>query len=497
MLILNYVGHGGYTGWAQELLLQASDIANWDNKDRMPFMVTATCDFGVYDDPGIISAAIKAMNSTTGGVIGLMTTTRPVYQTSNFTINSALYDFMFFKQNGQFQPIGEVMRQTKNHSISGVNNRNYSLLADPSMVLAYPEENIAITSINGHDIATYTDTLKALSKVTMEGEVRVGSAIQTGFTGVLDLKVFDKASSITTLGNQSNPTTFQMFSNFLYNGKASVKDGEFSVTFVVPKDISYKYGKGRLSLYAAKSLSLTDANGYENKFVVGGSAEGTNTDNVPPRLKAFMDDPSFVSGGLTGADPVLLIDLFDENGINIAGSGIGHDIVATIDDQKEPIVLNEFYTGKLDNYQEGTVQYNLQDLAPGPHVIKIKAWDTYNNSGETSIEFIVYNDEQLSLRNILNYPNPFSTHTNFHFDHNRAGDDIQVLVQIFTVSGKLIKTINEQIFQAPAHISEISWNGKDDFGDSIGKGVYVYKVEVRSLRDHSKNHKYQKLVILN
>jgi len=508
MLILNYIGHGGTTGWSQEKVLEVSDILSWNNYEKLPFMVTATCDFGVYDDPAVVSAAVYALKSSTGGAIALMTTSRPVYISSNYQINAALYTCIFNKEKGNWLPLGTIMKRTKNETIGNndpsisdaVYNRNYSLLGDPSLTLAYPKQEVVITSINGHDIATYTDTLKALSKATITGEIRSGGSINTAFNGLTDIKVFDKPSEITTLGNEgpgSPPITFSMFSNSLYSGKASVKEGKFSVTFIVPKDISYQYAKGKISIYSKQNNTLLDAGGYGKKFVVGGSAENVNQDNTPPQIKAFMNDASFVNGGLTDASPLLLLDLYDENGINITGTGIGHDITAVLDDSKNPIVLNDYYQGTLDNYQEGKVKFPLEDLAPGVHSVKIKAWDTYNNSSEVSLEFIVYNEEHITLRNVLNYPNPFSTHTTFHFDQNRAGDDIEVLIQIFTISGKLIKTLDRVFYLAGSHISGLDWNGKDDFGDTIGKGVYVYKLNVKSLRDGSTSHKFQKLVLLN
>lgn len=496
-LLINYDGHGGETGWAQEKLLQISDIQGWDNMDKLTFLITATCDFGRYDDPNDVSGAEYAIRNQNGGAAGLMTTTRPVYSSSNTIINKAFYDYAFDKSNGKWMPLGSIMRLTKNHSISGVNNRNYSLLGDPSMTLGYPEEQIVITKINGTNPANTSDTLKALSKVSVEGEIQDLGKLMTGFNGTVYSTIYDKPSQITTLGDESAPIVFSLMNNYIYDGKASVVNGKFSFSFIVPKDISYQYDHGKISLYASESMSLTDANGYNTSIVIGGSNPNAPTDNTPPQIRAYMNDSSFVNGGVTGPNSTLLIKLFDESGINISGTGIGHDITAVLDDSKNVMVLNQYYSTVLNSYQRGLVQYPMKGLSPGPHTLKIRAWDTYDNSAETTLEFIVYNDQKLTLKNVLNYPNPFSTHTNFHFDHNRAGDDLQVMVQVFTVSGKLIKTIHETIFMSQSHVSQLSWDGRDDFDSLIGKGVYVYKLEVRSMRDGSKNHRYQKLVLLN
>lgn len=499
MLVVNYTGHGGENEWAQEKILETSDILSWKNMDKLTFMVTATCDFGRYDNPGGSSGAEYAIRSAQGGAIALMTTTRPVYANSNDLINNALYDYLFTKINGEWPSLGDVMKHTKNNSISGVNNRNYSLLGDPSQKLAYPKDQVIITSINGHNPLSYTDTIGALSKVTIEGEVRVGGSLNTDFSGTLSTIIFDKNTQVMTLGNEQNspPMPYVKYNNALYNGKATVNQGKFKFSFVVPKDISYLKGQGKISLYAAKANVMQDAGGYEKNLIVGGEAENVAEDNTPPAMKLFMNDESFVNGGLTGSNTTLLVNLFDENGINIAGTSIGHELTAVLDDSKEVINLNDYYTSKLDNYQEGVIKYPLRNLAPGNHSIRVKVWDTHNNSYEGVLEFVVANEEDLSLRNIFNYPNPFSTNTEFHFDHNRAGEDLDVLIQVYTVSGKLIKSIRETKFQSSAHVSSIYWNGRDDFGDKIGKGVYVYKVQIKASRDGSNAYKYQKLVILN
>jgi hypothetical protein len=499
LLVANYIGHGGVGGWTQEEILEISDINSWKNKDKLTFMVTATCDFGRYDDPSLSSGAEYAIRSAQGGAIALMTTTRPVYATSNDIAVAALYNFLFTKINGQWPDLGYVMKHTKNKSISGVFNRNYSLLGDPSQKLAYPKEQLIVTSINGNDPLSYTDTLGALSRVTIEGEVRTGGVLNADFSGTLSTIVYDKNTQLRTLGNESDspPMDFVKHNNALYNGKATVNEGKFKFSFVVPKDISYIKGPGKISLYAAKTNTILDAGGYEKNLIIGGASDNVAEDNTPPSLKLFMNDESFVNGGLTGSNSTLLVNLFDESGINIAGTGIGHELTAVLDDSKEVIILNEYYTAKLDSYQEGVIKYPLRNLAPGNHSIRVKVWDTHNNSSEGILEFVVANDEDLSLRNVFNYPNPFSTNTEFHFDHNRAGEDLDVLIQIYTISGKLIKSIRETKMQSSSHVASIYWNGRDDFGDKIGKGVYVYKLQIRAARDGSNTYKYQKLVILN
>ncbi len=499
LLITNFIGHGSEQGWMQEEVLRISDILGWRNRNKLTFMLTATCEFGRYDDPNKTSGAEYALRSVEGGAIALMTTTRPVYASTNNLINTSFYKFIFEKENGRWPTLGDVMWRTKNDAIEGVYNRNYSLLGDPSQTIGYPLEEIVVTAVNGNDPSVYGDTLNALARVTIEGEIRINDTRNNGFNGTLQTTIFDKPSQLMTLGNEQNAPAikFNRYDNAIFDGKASVREGGFKFSFVVPKDISYIVDNGKISLYAATGTTIDDAAGYERRIFIGGTSDSVIVDNTPPTIRIYMNDESFVNGGVTGGSPLLLARVYDENGINIAGSGIGHELTAVLDDSKEVIILNEYYTAKLDSYQEGTIEYPLKDLKPGNHTIRVKVWDTHNNSAEGYLEFVVVNDEDVALRNVFNYPNPFSTNTEFHFDHNRPGDDIEVQVQIYTVSGKLIKSLRQAIPQSGSHIIGPRWDGRDDFGDKLARGVYVYKLELRSARDGSKGHKYQKLVILN
>lgn len=494
-LILNYIGHGSEVQLSQENILNTSIIADLKNQYQLPFLVAATCQFGRYDYPGIQSGVQTALQNKGGGTIGSLAPTRPVYDTYNKVLNDAFYKTAILKRGNQFLKIGEIILHTKNNSLRGINNRSYALIGDPCLTLNYPQEEVFITQINGQNLGAIPDTLKALQKVKIEGEIRSGGNIISDYNGNLSLRLFDKESTITTINRPI--TTFKVRNNLIYDGSASVKNGKFSLEFIIPKDISYQFNNGKISLYASNSPNLRDGAGSSTNIIIGGSDKNAVDDITPPVIKAYMNDESFIFGGITNSNPKLIVNLFDESGINLASSGIGHAISMTIDNSNEPIILNEFYTTKVDDYKNGTVTFNLKNLAPGNHSLKIKAWDTYNNSSDTYLEFVVVNNEDIDLSHILNYPNPFSTHTEFHFDHNRSGNDIDVMIQIYTVSGKLIKTISQRFYLSPSHISNIFWDGRDDFGDKLGKGVYVYKVSVKSLSDGNHKSKYQKLLILN
>ncbi|MCX2742104.1 type IX secretion system sortase PorU [Pontibacter anaerobius] len=502
-LITNYTGHGNEVSWASEQVLTLPQVSNWKNKGNLTFLLTATCEFGRYDDPGRPSGAELALLHGEGGAVGLLTTTRPVYSNGNRVLNRNFFKTAFTPVNGRMPRLGDLVMLTKNNSIldnasgsRGVNNRNFSLLSDPSMQLAYPALETRITSINGKEISS--DTLNALSKVTLKGHVQTSSGtLANDFSGDLHLKVYEKPTTLQTLGDESSQKVpVQVRESILYDGKASVRQGQFEITFVVPKDISYKYGQGKISMYASNSTH--DAMGANQQVVIGGTAKNVPVDNAPPTVNLFMDDESFVSGGTTGQTTTLLAKLFDDNGINTAGIGIGHEITAILDEnQSSMVVLNDYYTAASDSYQEGEVKYTLKDLPPGPHTIRLKAWDTHNNSSEAYIEFYVSNDAVLALEHVLNYPNPFSSETTFLFDHNRAGQDLDIQVQVYNISGKLVKTLQATSRSSKTRVAEISWNGRNEYNDMLTPGVYIYRVNVQSRQDGAKASKIEKLVILN
>ncbi|MFB9865477.1 type IX secretion system sortase PorU [Rufibacter immobilis] len=495
-LVTNYTGHGNAISLADEQILTIPEIQSWKNSNKLTFFLTATCEFGRYDDPRRDSGAETALLHPEGGAIGLLTTTRPVYSDGNRALNTNFFNYLFTPLiNGSMPTLGALMNKTKNTSLYGVNNRNFALLGDPSMRLAYPALEVVLTKLNDKNFAgLQTDTLKALSTVRLAGEIRNGhQQTVTDFQGQVHLTVYDKRASLTTLGDQNPTRQVLARNNVLYDGLATIKNGIFEIAFVIPKDINYQIGEGSVQLYA--STSSRDALGAVS-VPVGGADADTQADNIPPQLQLFMNDESFISGGLTGTDATLLALLYDESGINTAGSGIGHELTAILDENSSaPIILNEFYTANVDSYQSGKVRYALKNLSVGPHTLSFKAWDTHNNSSTSKIEFIVASSEKLALDHVYNIPNPFLDKTIFHFDHNRPGQELDILIQVFTVSGKLVKTMHG-FSDGNTHFSDLTWDGRDDSNDILAKGVYIYKVNVRSRQDGASTSRYEKLVLL-
>jgi hypothetical protein len=436
--------------------------------------------------------------NATGGGICLFTTVRLAFAIDNELINSDMMGHMFRPLNGEMPRAGDILRLSKRDNPG---NRNITLLGDPALRLAYPKYNVTTTAIEETGTGNTLDTLSALSRVTVKGKVTDanGNAL-TNFNGVVYPTIYDKSSKIYTLVNDQNgndvskPDSFNLRKNILYKGKASVVNGEFSCSFIVPKDISFQYGTGRLSYYAHNGED--DAQGYSENFQIGGSSANALNDAKGPEIKLFMNDENFIYGSITNSTPSIYAILFDSSGINTVGNGIGHDITAIVDGNPQQLfVLNDFYESDMDSYQKGRVRYRLDALDEGSHTLTFKAWDINNNSSETTTEFIVASSAGLALERVLNYPNPFTTRTNFMFEHNKPCTGMAIQVQIFTVTGKLVKTIDAYQVCEGFRNTPLEWDGKDDFGDQLAKGVYIYRLRIRTAEGETAQ-KTERLVLL-
>lgn len=502
VLVMNYMGHGGPKGWAQERVLKIPDIETWNNEDELPVLITATCSFTGYDDPAIISAGEAAIQKPKGGVVALLTTVRAVYSNENLRLTRAVFNIIFDKVDGKAQTFGEIIKDAKNENADSnnfLNDRKFALIGDPSQRIALPKYNVVTTAINDNPTTTL-DTLNALEKVTVSGIITnpQGEKV-TDFNGTIYPTVYDKESIIETLQNdsESRKEEFEVYRNILFKGSASVVNGEFKFTFVLPTDINYTVGNGKISYYAYDG-DRTDAAGNFNEILIGGSNANGVTDNEGPTMQLFMNDENFVFGGSTNNNPTLLVNLNDDLGINVSGTSIGHDVVAVLDeDPQNSFILNKFYEANTDDHTSGKIRFPLNGLEPGNHSINVKAWDVSNNSTEERLEFVVINEGDQSLRRVYNYPNPFTTSTSFQFEHDLVGSDIEVYVDIYTVSGKLVKTIEKNIFASGYRVEDLEWNAQDDYGSSLAKGLYLYKIKVISRElNQMRESDFEKLVIL-
>jgi hypothetical protein len=498
-LVFNYLGHGGEDGLTAERLWDKFDGYDYTNRYRYPLFITITCEFSRFDNPQRPTAGEYTYWNPKGGAISLITTIRSIGQFQAENFNDNLSSKLFAYGSNSYVSIAEAMRQAKAMSNNNSATRVVFYLGDPALKLAIAQQKVVLTKINDVPITQTTDDLKALGVVKLSGEVQNENGIlQSNYNGELAISVFDKPYTKDVLNNDgfSTSLTFSNLGETIFRGNVSVVNGQFDVNFVVPRDIRIPIGNGRVSFYSKENNVDQDHTGYSFDIRVGGVNTAAVVDNVGPRVRLYMNDESFVDGGITNASPYFLAFLEDEHGINTA-SGIGHDIVAILDgDETNPYVLNDYYETQLNDYTKGKIRFPFKDLAKGFHTITFKAWDVYNNPVTAEIHFVVADGNGITLTNVLNYPNPFVNYTEFWFNHNRPLEPLEVQVQIFTVTGKIVKTINQTVTTDGFLSREIKWDGLDDFGSKIGKGVYVYKLKVRSTVNGNSAEKIEKLVIL-
>ena len=483
-LILNYTGHGGVSGWAEEQILTLKDMLSLRGYNNLPLLITATCEFGRYDNPSIVSGAELLALSPKGASIGSLTTTRPVYASNNFTLNKAFYSALL--QQGASARLGDLMVYTKNNSLDGSRNRNFVLLGDPSMRLARAEYQIK------WDVAP--DTLRALQKVTLRGKIADGvngSDLST-FNGHAQVSVFDKRVSFRTLGGSENTSeTYQEIKNKLFEGTVSVTGGKFKIEFIVPRDIDYRIGEGRISIYALSSDSLSDAAG-QLPIQVGGSLN-TPLNTTSPVIKAYLNTNSFRDGDEVTPTPVLWVDIFAENGINLSTSGLNHSLTAQLNDTIS-YDLSPYFTSLEDDFKKGVIRFPFEELPTGNYVIKIKVWDTHTNSAETTFRFKVGKEQGVQLISSVIFPNPFKDELSFEIAHNRENEDIEIDFRIITLSGQTVFNFQKMYFNSSSKISETVPVNAVNTIQSSGIHLYLYELSIRSSKDGSSHRKTGKII---
>lgn len=503
--LIVYFGHGGARSWSQKRVITYEEINNFTNfsglYSRLPVVMTITCEFTVWDLPYLPSAGVYMYKVPQGGASAMLTTSRPVYVSYGEVFNEKIVEQVLKVQGDKYQSLGEALTHAKANNPNHVNHVNVNLLGDPMLSVNLPPRDIKITKINGIDADEFDGILRAMDFVEIEGEVMdaSGNLRDNSFNGKATASLFDKPVNKTTLNNRNDPNMppmpYKEQVNSIFKGGTNVEYGKFKFQFYVPKDINYEVGEGKLTVYAHNNV----IDGVSVKKVkVGDQNPDGLDDDEGPVIGLYMNNLNFVDGGITDRNPYLLACLVDDSGINTSGVAIGHDITGVLDQNVEgTYVLNEYYEGGDNNpctnpqvldYQKGQVMYRLDNLELGQHQIVVKAWDINNNSSTETLDFVVMEEgsEFIHIEKLLNWPNPFTNQTYFHFEHN-CDSELDVMVQIFTISGKLVKTIRQPVSAEPWREGyrtgrfAIPWDGLDDFGDKIGKGVYIYRLTAKGL----------------
>lgn len=496
MFILNFIGHANASGWTNEQILTTNDVRNLSN-ENLPLWIGATCNFLQFDLPNV-SAGEHVLLNPVGGGIGIVSAARPVYASQNLNINKMLMHYLFTKDGSRKNmSLGEAMMRTKNYLGNESNKLSYVLMGDPSLKLNYPDQYFVTTEeINGLEAAE-SDTLRALSVATFKGKiVDVNGQHIEDFNGTVSATVFDKEQSIMTLDNDKNypedqkSMTYKDRPNKLFSGVTNVVDGEFELTFMLPKDIKYNYGLGRINYYATSQGDGPEAQGYYEKFTIGGSNPYVIEDEDGPDITMYLNAPDFVSGGKVNETPVFIANVHDINGINQVGSGIGHDITLVVDeDPNQTYILNDYFKSVENDYTQGSIRYKLPELKQGKHTLTFKVWDLLNNSSSETIEFEVVKGLEPQIFSIMNYPNPVKSFTKFKVNHDRPETVLNIQLSIYDLSGRQIWTINQST------LSEINWDLTDVSGVRIPKGVYLYRASIH-LNDKSVHSKVNKLIVV-
>lgn len=478
-LIVNYTGHGNPNLWAHEAVFtREGDIPRLANGNKLAFVVAATCNYAQYDDPHDQSSGELLMAMDQRGAIGLLTSSRAVYSGQNSILNNTFYGYLFQRDSlGRSARVGDAMWQTK-QLLTDINDMKYHLFADPTIRLNTPRANASIDSVNGNTTAQLVP-MQSLAKVNVRGNVkRPNGAVWTNFNGRGIIEVLDaKRQNVV---NEWFGFSYEVNGSLLYRGEVSVINGSFQNVFPLPKDVSFG-ARSRISLYAWSDS--TDAIGFTENVTIASTDSAAVPDSVGPQISIYFEDQEFRSGDLIKPNATLLVDLFDDNGINTSIAGIGHRLQAVLSSQSAPIDLMDFYRSNLDTYQSGQVRYPLTSLSEGRHSVTVKAWDTYNNSSESEIFFEVRSETDFAIYHVVNFPNPFSSNTVFTFQRN-SPDPIDVELKIYTIAGRLIQTVNS--YALAERFAQIPWDGRDADGNELANGVYFYKI-IAKTQDQQKS----------
>jgi hypothetical protein len=495
-LIINYTGHGGLTGWAEELILDMPAIRSFSNLNQMPLFITATCEFSRFDDPLFQSAGELVFLNETGGGIALMTTTRLAYAHANIAINSRLYLNLKNSEGNELPRLGDLMRMAK--TPSSTNYLNFVLLGDPAMRLAFPEYEIITTSVKNTTGKT-NDTIKAMGTVTITGEIQNNGNIVNDFNGYLYPKVYDKKVVYTTRANdpRSYKEDFTLFDKLIYTGKITVSEGRFEFTFVVPDGISYHFGNGRVSYYALDTVNFVDATGYYQNLVVGGIDPDAEPDYNGPEIVMYMNHPEFNNNDVIDKNSTLYATISDPNGISYTGLNIGRDMLLIFDnDYSNTKVVNNLFKPDVDSYTGGTLTIPFENLSGGHHSLTLRAWDLQGNSNEQTIGFTINPDTEKGISNVTVYPNPFNNNAVFRFNNKNGESGLSVSIKVFAIDGKLVGEMNTEISNT-GNVIEIpfNWQNVVDGDNNPQAGIFIYEMTI-SGKNGFKQVVHQKMIKL-
>ena len=494
VLLFNYTGHGSTNSLTGELMITKADIISMKNSN-LAVWITATCDFSKFDDYER-SAGMELILNPKGGAVASLTTTRSVYSSSNLALVQAAYRYLLPSkedtETSNILSIGEIMKNAKISLGADKNKLSFTLLGDPIIKLFYPDNIVITDSINSQ--LPEDAQIMALGLTTIKAHVEKNTEIRSDFNGTALVTLYDKKENQQTLGQGNNtPFDFEDYSSIIFSGEVPVVNGQIEVTFMVPKDINYKVGNGRLTYFIINEEGDENGHGYCQNFTIGETDTDAPITADGPVSNAYINTPNFVNGQEVDNTPIFYAHLCDEFGINTIGTGIGHDIILKLNnDPNQTYVLNDYYTASLGDYKSGTVKFNLPKLSDGEYTLFFRAWSLQNISTTNELNFVVKSDTPATVEEFTIYPTPATEYVNFYLKYDRPEDIIDIEFSVIDLAGKTLWRSTEEYISKDA-VYTSRWN----FASSrpAGNGIFIAKVKITT-SEGAITH-YAKKIIIN
>jgi len=487
-LILNFTGHGNEEVWTHESVFQKGITIPQLNNDKYFFLSAATCNFARYDIPGYDnqSAAELMITKPESGSIGTFAAARTVESGANSELNNVFFNNLLKRDSSnQIRPIGKSYYITKMTKYQ-LNDMKFHLFGDPTLRLAVPEIQAKIDSINNKSL-TEEIQIKALSPISICGSINSGTQ---NFNGKALISVYDSERKVRI--KEMNNYEVLMQGGLIYRGRVTVEDSKFTAAFTVPKDISYENKNGKISVYVYNNDY--DGLGYTKNIIIGGT-DSTKNDGKGPEINIGFDNDISQNCYLVKSGFELNVKLEDQTGINITGTGIGHRLEGILNDnENSPIDFTNYFIADLNSGgKSGVIKYKFDGIEVGDYSIQIKAWDVFNNFSMDRRSFTVVNSDDITIRDVYNYPNPFALNTTFTFQHNLT-EPVDVKINIYTVAGRKIRVLEQN--NIGDKFVRIDWDGRDENRNAIANGIYLYKVVVSSSDGSYKREVLGKLAVI-
>ena len=502
-LMMNYTGHGAYYTLSHERTLQIEDFRNYSSS-KMPLWFTAACDVMLFDSQTENIGETAILNPN-GAAVAFIGTSRTVYAHKNLALNGYFCKAVFASDElNRPNRVGDALRMAKAkvaESEGGYleNKIHYALMGDPALTFGSVKNRVTITSINGVAVENLPDDfmLRAGSKARLVGTVTdENGALLSDFNGTLSLRLYDSRSTIICLNNEKNkeePFSYEAYDKILYNGLDSVRKGRFEMTCPIPIDIHYSNEAGRLILYAVGADHRTEARGFNDDFLLGGTEPGLIFGNGP-KIMAYLNNEGFENGFTVNTSPYFIAQLQDEDGINAAGNGIGHDLELIIDgDANQTYSLNDYYVNAFGDFTRGHLAFSIPPLSEGEHSLLFRAWDMLNNPSTATLNFNVDRSLKPSIIKLTTSVNPARTYTQFLLNYDRPGANCQFSIDVFDFSGRLLWTHTETGANDSGFYA-IPWDLTTGGGFPLFSGIYLYRARV-TCDDSEEATEAQKLII--